>query len=92
MINNNASLFFADLIDGVSVIFYLCISMNFALRYFMSSNIIYRFSKNGRLVTEKEKFLFKVWVIGLNIFTFVGGIGFAYAQGKTVISDGQDKI
>ena len=79
MINNERSSFFADLIDGVSVIFYLCISINFALRYFISSNIIYRFSKNGRLVTEKEKFLFKIWVIGLNIFTFIGGIGFAIA-------------
>ena len=91
MINNNASSFFADLVDGVTVIFYLCISMNFALRYFMSSNIIYRFSKNGRLVTEKEKRLFKVWVIVLNIFTFLGGIGFAIASEKIIISDGREK-
>lgn len=92
MINNNASSFFADLVDGVTVIIYLCISMNFSLRYFMSSNIIYRFSKNGRLVTEKEKLLYKVWVIVLNIFTFMGGIGFAYASGEIVIRDGRDKI
>ena len=92
MINNNASSFFVDLIDGVTVTFYLCITMNFSLRYFMSSNIIYRFSKNGRLVTEKEKLLYKVWVILLNIFTFIGGIGFAYASGKIVIKDGREKI
>ena len=80
------------MVDGVTVVFYLCISMNFSLRYFMSSNTIYRFSKNGRLVTEKEKLLYKVWIVVLNIFTFVGGIGFAFAAGKIVISDGQDKI
>ena len=67
------------MVDGIVINLYLIISLNLSIRYFMTSNTIYRFSKSGRLVTEKEKFWFNVLVVILNLLTFIPGISFTYA-------------
>ena len=64
---------YTEMLDGIAGVLYICISLNFAIRYFYSSNIIYQFSKNGHLPTEKSNFLFRVWLILFNLFVFISG-------------------
>ena len=59
--------------NGIAGVLYICISLNFAIRYFYSSNIIYQFSKNGHLPTEKSNFRFRLWLILFNLFVFICG-------------------
>ena len=83
------SSFFQDMTDGIVIILFLTISLNFSFRYFTTSNIIYRFSKSGRLPTEKEKFNFRVWIVILNLFSLIAGFSFAFAYFKIIIRDGR---
>ena len=67
---------FTKMINSIITILFLLISLNFAIRYFYTSNIIYQFSKNGLLPTEKSKFRFKVQLVLFNLLIFLFGMGF----------------
>ena len=67
-----------QMLDGLNIVLFANISLNFAIRYFYSANIIYQFSINGHLPTQKKSFRFKVGLILFNLISFIGGMTFVF--------------
>ena len=67
-----------QMLDGLNIVLFANISLNFAIRYFYSANIIYQFSMNGHLPTQKKSFRFKVGLILFNLISFIGGMTFVF--------------
>ena len=74
-------------VEGILEVLFASISLNFAILYFNSVNIIYQFSKNGHLPTQRSNFRFKLWLILSNLIAFIGGLTIVFIINMSVLED-----